>query len=262
MDGGLPSNGRSWSLNLHAHSTASDGEGTPEEIAALAEQGGVIIAISDHNTVDAHRTMNSPWILPAVEVTAEEAAVDALLIGPREELIAFFDDYIVPRLREDCPRYSPIDTRLLDVISNARDAGLTVGIPHYSHPDGIRMLDRSEQRRIGHVASFVELNGQLSTDTNRYAGHFAQKLRLPLVAADDSHCQEEYLRTNTSVTLPADAPPTPEGLMAAVREQSKDLRHRIRPATTGERRRALLQIIKAIGPKALLKNMGRKLRHL
>ena len=45
-------------VNLHIHTTFSDGKGNPEQIIASAKENGYkLISITDHNTVEAHKNM-------------------------------------------------------------------------------------------------------------------------------------------------------------------------------------------------------------
>lgn len=58
-------------VNLHIHTTCSDGKATPEEIVNQTKNKGyTYIAISDHNTVEAHKISeiaNENCVIPAVE---------------------------------------------------------------------------------------------------------------------------------------------------------------------------------------------------
>lgn len=58
-------------VDLHIHSTFSDGRLTPEELAADAAAKGLkYFSIADHNTVDAYREtdlLNNPCVIPAIE---------------------------------------------------------------------------------------------------------------------------------------------------------------------------------------------------
>lgn len=54
-------------LDLHMHTTASDGENTPAELVAMAREAGLdVIAITDHDSTDG--------VLPAREAAAREGA--------------------------------------------------------------------------------------------------------------------------------------------------------------------------------------------
>ena len=55
----LPPVSRYFKTNLHAHSTLSDGEFSPQEVKALYKAKGYqILSITDHNLVADHSSMN------------------------------------------------------------------------------------------------------------------------------------------------------------------------------------------------------------
>ena len=80
-------------VDLHIHSTASDGTLTPEEIVADAAARGVsIIAISDHDTVagvapalvaarELSPASSVPAVIPAVELSTQQGAHEAHILG-------------------------------------------------------------------------------------------------------------------------------------------------------------------------------------
>lgn len=70
-------------VDLHTHTTASDGQLTPTELVALAVKRGLsIIAITDHDTTDgiaeAQRSpvIYAPVVLPGIELSAEDSTSD------------------------------------------------------------------------------------------------------------------------------------------------------------------------------------------
>lgn len=55
-------------INLHIHTTFSDGEGSPDQILASAKSKGYkLIAITDHNTLEAHKNLQDEILLTGVE---------------------------------------------------------------------------------------------------------------------------------------------------------------------------------------------------
>ena len=55
-------------VNLHIHTNLSDGEGDAEQILLSAkEKGYKLISITDHNTIDAHRSLQDEILLTGVE---------------------------------------------------------------------------------------------------------------------------------------------------------------------------------------------------
>jgi hypothetical protein len=79
-------------IDLHMHTTASDGQLTPKQIIELARKRGLsIIAITDHDTTDgiddalaaAHDGLSSgvPTILTGIELSAEDESGDVHMLG-------------------------------------------------------------------------------------------------------------------------------------------------------------------------------------
>ena len=55
-------------VNLHIHTTFSDGKAEAEDIVRQAKEKGYRkIAICDHNTIDAHKSIKDDILIPAVE---------------------------------------------------------------------------------------------------------------------------------------------------------------------------------------------------
>jgi len=77
-------------IDLHLHTTASDGQHTPAEIVAMARMRGVdVIAITDHDTTDgilpahaaAARSGRPIRVLVGIELSAEDEAGDVHILG-------------------------------------------------------------------------------------------------------------------------------------------------------------------------------------
>jgi 3',5'-nucleoside bisphosphate phosphatase len=74
-------------LDLHTHTTASDGQQTPSEVVALAKQAGLkILAITDHDTTEGIEeaqavAKQSLMVIPGVELSAEDDAGDVHTLG-------------------------------------------------------------------------------------------------------------------------------------------------------------------------------------
>lgn len=76
------------SVELHCHTTASDGTLTPEELIALAVRRGLeAIAITDHDTTAAFQPATAaaaPYrleVIPAIEINAEVGGLDVHVLG-------------------------------------------------------------------------------------------------------------------------------------------------------------------------------------
>jgi predicted metal-dependent phosphoesterase TrpH len=92
-------------IDLHLHSTASDGSDAPEAVVALAERNGVrVMALTDHDSVEGY---------PAAEARAREAGIRLLSgieLSVHEEgsdvhLLAYGFDPAEPELKAAIARY-------------------------------------------------------------------------------------------------------------------------------------------------------------
>src|SRR5665811_54496 len=83
-----PGDTRYWPVDLHAHTTASDGTLRPEELVALAAERGLrVLAVTDHDTIDgiaaARRTAANAGVtlIPGVELSTTERGVEVHVLG-------------------------------------------------------------------------------------------------------------------------------------------------------------------------------------
>lgn len=73
-------------VDLHMHTTCSDGVYTPEQLTTMAVKAGLsVMAISDHDTVAAytegHALAQGIRIIPAIEMSSEYAGGDVHILG-------------------------------------------------------------------------------------------------------------------------------------------------------------------------------------
>ncbi len=94
-------------VDLHLHTTASDGQLSPTALVGLAQERGLdVIAITDHDTTngieEAQRAaQGSPVVIPGIELSAEDAGGDVHTLGYfmnihepvfQEQLVRFRDE--------------------------------------------------------------------------------------------------------------------------------------------------------------------------
>jgi predicted metal-dependent phosphoesterase TrpH len=151
-------------IDLHLHTTASDGRLTPGELVDRARAAGVaVLAVTDHDTmasfqeVRARGGVHGVETLPGIEVTAVDRGRDVHVLGyfldPDDpELIAFLArqrQIRVDRVRRMAARLAelgaPIDAEAL-LGEAARQPGRSIGRPQVA-----RALQRA-----GHVADTQE----------------------------------------------------------------------------------------------------------
>ena len=149
-------------VDLHLHTTASDGQYTPTELVSQAHQHGLhVIAITDHDTTDgieeaqeASLTIGSPLVIPGIELSAEESGGDVHVLGyyvdltlePFQQKIANFRQERYSRGQRIVERLAhlgmPLDwERVLQIAE-----GGSIGRPHIARA----MIE------VGYVASVRE----------------------------------------------------------------------------------------------------------
>lgn len=147
-----------WPVDLHAHTTASDGTLAPAELVDLAAERDMrVIAVTDHDTVDgiaaarqraAERNLT---LVPGVELSTTERGAEVHVLG-------YGLDIADPSLRDELARLAATRyQRIVTMIEKLRAAGYPV--------DGDAILAQADEGSIGrpHVArALIEL-GVVST---------------------------------------------------------------------------------------------------
>ena len=149
-------------VDLHLHSTASDGKFSPEELVGkAAELGLTVIALTDHDSVDgiipalkAAKAFPGLTVIPGVEISTDMPYGQAHVLG-------YFIDYTGDELRTSLERFrSSRQRRAQGMIAKLHDLGIdldwqrvqeiagegSIGRPHIAQA----MLEK------GHITSFVE----------------------------------------------------------------------------------------------------------
>lgn len=94
-------------IDLHTHSTASDGVLSPQELVGLAKESGIfVLAVTDHDTLEG---------LPAAEAEATRAGVRFV---PGVEITAHVDDLEIHILGHFI---DPNDNRLAEFLASSRN---------------------------------------------------------------------------------------------------------------------------------------------
>ena len=72
-------------VDLHMHTTCSDGVYTPEQLTAMAAERGIrILSITDHDTVAAyhgHTFADGITVIPGIEMSSEYDGEDVHILG-------------------------------------------------------------------------------------------------------------------------------------------------------------------------------------
>jgi len=116
-------------IDLHTHSTASDGTFTPEQLVDYAiEKNLAAIALTDHDTVDglsaalAHAASRNIEVIPGIELSTEYRGKDVHIVGL---FIRHHEPVFRDRLKEFCDSR---DNRNIKMAQCLTDAGFPLTV--------------------------------------------------------------------------------------------------------------------------------------
>lgn len=118
-------------VDLHFHSTYSDGADSVAEIAQRARQLGIGIAITDHNVINGAVELaayTDVLSIPGIEITSREGTHVLVYFYRVEDLTAFYGDHIQPHMGPTV--MSSIDLDVAAILRHARQYRCVVIFPH------------------------------------------------------------------------------------------------------------------------------------
>ena len=160
-------------LDLHIHSTASDGAWAPEAVVRGAAAGGLdVIAIADHDTAEGFRPAEAAGrevgveVIPAIEVSAGDRGRDIHVLG------YFVDPDAGPLATHAARARGHRERRMHEMIARLAADGIEVGydeVEAAAGPDRV-VLGRPHLARAlvaaGHAASVDDAFGSLIGDAS------------------------------------------------------------------------------------------------
>jgi predicted metal-dependent phosphoesterase TrpH len=158
-------------LDLHLHSTASDGSDPPEAIAAHAVRAGVeILSLTDHDALDGIAVLRGPAeaagirVIPGVELSVNEQGMDVHVLAygfdvedaGLLEAIERWRDARRDRARKMLSRLKGLGIRISYDEIEAIAAGGAIGRPHVAEAllraGVVDSVNEAFQRFLGHHA--------------------------------------------------------------------------------------------------------------
>lgn len=114
-------------LDLHIHSTASDGAVSPQAVLELAEKARLdVIALADHDTTAGVRRLRDDGVLRAIQVVPA-LEVSSTLEGRELHILGYFVDPESPAIRSHEERAIRLrEKRMLGMIERLGDGGVQV----------------------------------------------------------------------------------------------------------------------------------------
>lgn len=177
-------------IDLHIHSTASDGSLHPHDILTLAVKLGLrAISLTDHDSVEGVKSILKTWNSPEIElltgVEISAAPPPSFTLSGSMHILGYGMDVDDKRLNEmlDQQQQSRIN-RTPEIITRLNDLGIAVTLAD------IQMQTETKQIGRPHIAQWMVKNGcAVSMDDafDRFLGKgrpaYVEKARIPMVEA-------------------------------------------------------------------------------
>ena len=184
--------------DFHIHTTrSSDGTASPTEMVDAAARAGLFaIAITDHNSLAAHKEAREAargrdiLVVPGVEVSCLEGHVLALGV----------EEPVRRGLHAD------------ETVRRIEDLG---GLAVAAHPGRVYTGLREEDVRSTRFGAVEVANGHSSVKLNRRARDLARDIHAPVTGGSDAHSAREVGACRT--VFPT-APANVEGVLEAIRK--------------------------------------------
>ena len=157
-------------VDLHIHSTASDGKFSPEAIVSKAAALGLtVIALADHDSVDgiapaleAAKAFPNLRVIPGVEISTDMPSGEAHVLG-------YFIDYTSDELKSALDRFrSSRQRRAQGMIARLHDLGINV--------DWQRVQEIAGDGAIGrpHIAQAMLEKGYITSIREAFTGYIGR----------------------------------------------------------------------------------------
>lgn len=137
-------------IDLHVHSSASDGSLTPEEVVALAKESGLrYFALTDHDTVDGveralqyAEKLENIDVIPGIELSCTYKDREIHIVG-------LFVNHRDPAFLEELQKLKQArESRNEKMVQNFVDAGIPITIEELKHGNPNSVITRAHFARV------------------------------------------------------------------------------------------------------------------
>lgn len=197
-------------VDLHFHSHYSDGASSPQAIVEKAEQLGIGIAITDHNSIDGALALDRQSAvlnIPGIEITSREGAHILLYFYTVRSLKQFFDADVQPFLGRD--RMSSIALSMEEIIRRARPYDALIIFPHpfsamYTGICNPMFSQERQQELLASVDGVEVINAGNLTKWNMKCTVLGFNLNKAMTGGSDGHNLYQMGRAVTCAVTPPD----------------------------------------------------------
>jgi len=189
-------------VDMHYHTTHSDGLAEINDVAEKAKKLGIGIAITDHNKISgALEAQKIPglFFIPGIEVDSIEGPDLLFYFYTVDELQRFYINEM-----DGCKKRDKSGNPIIhfnEILEKSRNYKCVVAMPHscgFWWKNSRNYIERTNsQQFLNDIDAIETLNGEQTKQTNIKAVLWNRKLRKAIVGGSDGHCLFELGKTVT-----------------------------------------------------------------
>lgn len=176
-------------VDMHHHSTCSDGNKTPAFIAKVCKKKGFGIALTDHNSIAGSLYLakqKGVFSIPAIEVTSNECKDILAYFRSVSDLKAFYAKEVYEKKNRSLISYNRTNNSVFELPDKIHEYN---GVAILAHP--FAPLMKSSYKLLENKSFLKKIDGieshNFAVGNFNLSYNFAKKFQKPLTAGSDSH---------------------------------------------------------------------------
>ena len=179
-------------LDMHSHSTFSDGRDKAEKCLKRAKKLGLNLCLTDHNVISGSKiACESGLSIPSIEVTSSEAYDFLFYFYTFADLEDFYQKWIKGHrmVEHSFLNYYRLRWSAEELLKKAKDHQAVVILPH---PDAIPpknsgIFIEGNKHFLKNIDAIEVINSTMSEASNIKAVDYARKWKKPAIGCSDAH---------------------------------------------------------------------------
>lgn len=180
-------------IDMHCHSTFSDGCSTISHIRDACKKLGIGIAVTDHNEIKgalAIAGFKEIRSIPGIEVSSSEGIHTLFYFHDKTEIQQFYSRIVEKNRRKENP-FSCINASLAEIIDESRRYSCLISSSHPFAParTGIHafMKDPEFRKLMRKIPCIEAINSSNTAGRNKKAVEWGNSLKKKFTAGSDAH---------------------------------------------------------------------------
>ena len=181
-------------LDMHSHTSLSDGTNTVEQALRFAKINNFGLCITDHNEIKGSLYLkNKIFTLYGEEITSSEYIDILVYFSSSNDLTKFHNKYIIKnKLKQSYFKFHKTSVSTADIIENAGKFNSLIAIPHPNgyHPKKSYVFfnkNSNNKNLLKKVDAIEGINSMMPYHSNKRAMEWADELKKPVIASTDAH---------------------------------------------------------------------------